>query len=96
MSEFPWEGFLMQLREHIHKDPRTGPHLARHTLPKPSTSSPRPDTYQFDQFDSNSIADDFTAQISFAAQAALKRVGVNSQGTSQIISDDLELTSENR
>lgn len=85
MSEFPWEGFLMQLREYIHREPRTEPYLARHALPKPFTSPPKPDTYRLDHFDSNSVADDFTAQISFAAQTALKRVGVNSQGRDQII-----------
>lgn len=80
MLEFPWEGFLMQLREYVRKEPRIEPYLTRHALPKPTSSSPRPDGYQIDYSDGNTVTDDFTAQISFAAQTALKRVGVNSQG----------------
>lgn len=94
MAEFPWEGFLIQLREYIHKEPRTEPYIMRHALPKPSTPSLIPDGYQADQLGSNSMTDDFSAQINFAAQAALKRVGVNSQGILSSLDYRIRLTAE--
>lgn len=85
MAEFPWEGFLIQLREYIHKEPRTEPYVMRHALPKPSTPSRTSDGYSVDHTGSGSMTDDFTAQISFAAQTALKRVGVNNQGIKTLL-----------
>lgn len=77
MSEFPWEDYLMRLHEYVRKDPLTEPYVTRHALPKPSP--PLPDGYSLD-IDDVQNEDDFSAQISFAAQAALEKVGEKSQG----------------
>ncbi|KAF8862154.1 hypothetical protein BDZ45DRAFT_712923 [Acephala macrosclerotiorum] len=77
MSEFPWEDYLMKLHEYVRKDPLTEPYVTRHALPKPSP--PLPEGYSLG-LDVSRSADDFSAQISFAAQAALEKVGERSQG----------------
>ncbi|KAE8453142.1 hypothetical protein EG329_011209 [Mollisiaceae sp. DMI_Dod_QoI] len=77
MAEFPWEGFLIELREHVHQEPFVQPYAVRHALPNPSPPPRMSDGYR--EFEGIPITDDFSAQISSAAQAALQTIGVESQ-----------------
>lgn len=82
MAEFPWEEFLIKLREYVSQDPLTEHYAARNALPKPSTLSLMADSYQNEHFGDMDVGDDFSTQINFAAQEALQKISAGSQSGS--------------